>query len=75
LPADERCVAQHFEVVRDSRLADLAAAREVTRADLSLNCQLPHDCQASAVCQRPQHSNVGIEASHPRLKHINVHQY
>ena len=48
-------------MVRDGRLADVAAGREVAGADLGLGRELADDGQAGRIGQRGQEPDVGIE--------------
>ena len=49
-------------MVRDGRLADIAAGREVAGADLGVAGQLADDRQAGRVAERLEEADVGVDA-------------
>ena len=62
-PLDPACVAQDLEVVRDGRLADVAAGREVARTHFGAVAQLAQDRQAGRVRGGLQQQDVGVGLS------------
>ena len=61
LALDHAGLAEHAQVVRDGRLADVAAAREVAGADLLGAGQLADDRQAGRVGEGREEADVGVD--------------
>ena len=59
-PVDPAGVAEHLEVVRDGRLADVAAGGEVAGADLGAVAQLAEDREPGRVGGGLQEQDVGV---------------
>ena len=58
--------------MRDRRLADVAAGREVARADLATPGELPHDGQAGRVAQGLEELDIGVDQGRFRAWHADM---